>query len=175
VNSGSLCELIPLAFLLACYFALSSLVKTAAFRPYVLTKQFILIALAVLVTYIIVVLLLWGIGKLFGGKGTLRSLALAWGYTLVPTFCWFFITSILYVVFPPPRSGSPLGILFSALYLSFSIVLFFWKSMLTYLTLRFSMRLDLWRIIMVFGIVGTGMVFYSIGMYRLGIFRIPFI
>lgn len=175
VNHGSLWELVPLSFLLALYFSIATLVKTAAFRPYVLTKQFVLLATAVCITYGIVVLLLWGVAKLFGGKGTLKSLALAWGYTLVPTLCWFFITSILYVVFPPPRTGRPLGMLFSAFYLSFSIVLFFWKAMLTYLTIRFSMRLDLPRIIAVFGIVGVGMVFYSLGMYRLGIFKIPFI
>jgi len=65
--------------------------------------------------------------------------------------------------------------LFSAIFLVFSTVLFFWKVMLTYLTLRFGMRLDLGRIIVVFGVVGGIMLFYSIGMYKLGIFKIPFI
>ncbi len=175
VNHGSLWELVPLSVLLACYFAIASLVKTAAFRPFVLTKQFIILAISVCVTYGVTVSLLWCVAKIMKGKGTFRSLALAWGYTLVPTLLWFLITSLLYVLFPPPRTGRPLGILFSALYLSFSTVLFFWKAMLTYLTLRFGMRLDLFRIIAVCGIVGSVMVFYSLGMYHLGIFKIPFI
>jgi hypothetical protein len=175
VNHGSLWELLPLAVLLSCYFAIASLVKTAAFRPYVLTKQFILLATAVFLTYALTVLFLWLVSKVIRGKGDIRSLALAWGYTLIPTLLWFLATSLLYVIFPPPRTGRPLGVLFSALYLSFSTALFFWKAMLSYLTLRFGMRLDLWRIIAVFFIVGGVMAMYSIGMYRLGIFKIPFI
>ncbi|MFH0749894.1 MAG: YIP1 family protein [Candidatus Gottesmanbacteria bacterium] len=175
VNHGSLWELVPLGVLLSCYFAISSLVKTAAFRPYILTKHFILLAMVVLATYSITVLLLWGVSKLLRGKGDIRSLGIAWGYTLIPTLLWFLATSLLYVIFPPPRTGRPLGILFSALYLSFSTALFFWKAMLSYLTLRFGMRLDLWRIIAVFFIVGGVMAIYSIGMYRLGIFKVPFI
>lgn len=175
VQKGTLWELFPLGFLLSCYFAIASLVKTAAFRPFVLTKQFILIALSVIVTYGITVSLLWTCGKLVKGTGSLQKVALAWGYTLLPTLLWFLGTSLLYVLFPPPRTGRPLGVLFSVIFLIFSAALFFWKTILTYLTLRFGMRLDLWRILTVFGIVGGFMVFYSIGMYRLGIFKIPFI
>ncbi|MFZ2025542.1 MAG: YIP1 family protein [Microgenomates group bacterium] len=175
VHHGSLWELVPLGVLLSCYFAIASLVKTAAFRPFVLTKQFILIALSVVVTYAVIVSLLFIVGKCMGGKGSLRVLALSWGYTLLPTLLWFLGTSILYVLFPPPRTGRPLGMVFSAIFLIFSSVLFFWKAMLTYLTIRFGMKLDLWRIIAVFGVVGGSMLFYSIGMYHLGIFKIPFI
>ena len=175
VHHGSLWELVPLGVLLSCYFAIASLVKTAAFIPFVLTKQFLLIALSVLVTYGVTTSLLFIVGKCFGGRGSIRIVALAWGYTLLPTLLWFLGTSVLYVLFPPPRTGSPLGIVFSVLFLLFSSVLFFWKTILTYLTLRFGMKLDLWRIIAVFGIVGGSMVFYSIGMYRLGIWKIPFI
>lgn len=175
VNHGSLYELLPIAALLSSYFAIASVVKTAAFRPYLLTKHFMLLAGAVAVTYAIVVCLLWCAARCVGGRGTERQLALGWAYTLVPTVTWFFVTSILYVLIPPPRTGRPLGIIFSVLYLTFSSVLFFWKVMLSYLTLRFSMRLDLLRIAVVFFIVIPIMVLYSIGMYRIGIFRIPFL
>ena len=174
-NHGSLWELVPLAFLLSCYFAIASLVKTAAFRPYLLTKQFFILAGFVVVTYCITVFLLWGVSRILRGEGTLVVVARTWGYTLIPTLLWFLVTSLLYVVFPPPRTGRPLGILFSALYLSFSTVLFFWKVILSYLTLRFSMKLDLVRIIVVFSIVGMIMASYSVIMYKLGIFKVPFI
>lgn len=175
VNHGSIWELFPIGVLLSGYFVVASLVKTAAFHPFVITKYVVLIAFAVIFTYIITVVLLWGVGKLVGGKGTVRAVALGWAYTLIPTLLWFLGTSLLYVLFPPPRTGRPLGILFSTIFLVFSSVLFFWKGMLTYLTMRFAMRLDFWRIMTVICIVGGVMVFYSMGMYRLGVFRIPFI
>jgi len=53
--------------------------------------------------------------------------------------------------------------------------LFFWKIILSYLALRFGMKLDLMRI---FGILVVSLPIlgvYSFGMYRLGIFRVPFL
>lgn len=175
INHGNIFELVPLGILLFGYLLIASLVKTAAFRPYLLTKQFILLGSAAGLTYMTVVGLLWITSTLFRGKGTLRQLFLGWGYTLLPTIGWFLMTSLLYVMFPPPRSGRPLGIMFSGIYLVVSSVFFFWKLMLSYLTLRFGMRLDLGKILLVTCCVIPFLILYSIGMYRLGIFRIPFI
>ena len=175
VNHGSLWEFVPLTILIASYLAIASLVKTAAFRPYMLTKHFIVLALAVGTMYGLVVGLVWIFGKMVGGKGNLRGVMLGWAYTLVPTICWFLATSILYMVIPPPRTDRPLGILFSLLFLLFSSVLFFWKLVLSYLTLRFSLKIDLFRIVIVFGITIPIVALYSFGMYRLGIFKIPFV
>ena len=175
VNHGSRWELVPLAIIIGSYLGIASLVKTAAFRPYILTKQFVVLGIAVVMTYGLVVGLLWIVGKVVGGKGTVKTVALGWAYTLVPTTVWFLTTSLLYILIPPPRTGRPLGILFSVLFLLFSSVLFFWKIILSYLTMRFSMKLDLLRIGIVFIVVIPIVVIYSIGMYRLGIFKIPFV
>lgn len=175
INHGSRWELVPLAIFIGSYLGIASLVKIAAFRPYILTKQFVVLGLAVIMTYGLVVGLLWIFGKVVGGKGEIKSLALGWAYTLIPTTVWFLTTSLLFVLIPPPRTGKPLGILFSVLFLLFSSVLFFWKIILSYLTMRFSMKLDLLRIAVVFTIVIPIVVLYSIGMYRLGIFKIPFV
>jgi len=175
VNHGSLWEFVPLSILIASYLGVASFVKTAAFRPYMLTKQFVILALAVGMTFGLVVGLLWIVGRFVGGKGTLRGVLLGWAYTLIPTVCWFYLTSFLYMLLPPPRTTRPLGIIFSALFLLFSSVLFFWKIILSYLTVRFSLKLDLLRISIVFFIVIPIVVLYSIGMYRLGIFKIPFV
>jgi len=175
VNHGSRWELVPLAIIIGSYLGIASLVKIAAFRPYILTKQFVVLGLAVIMTYGIVVGLLWIFGKIVGGKGDIKKLALGWAYTLIPTTLWFLTTSLLYVLIPPPRTDKPLGILFSMLFLLFSSVLFFWKIILSYLTLRFSMKLDLLRISVVFCIVIPIIALYSVGMYRLGIFKIPFV
>lgn len=175
VNHGSLWELIPLSLLIFSYLIIASAVKTAAFRPYMLTKQFVVLAVAVGITYGLVVGLLWIVGRMVGGRGNVRGIVLGWAYTLVPTVCWFLVTSILYMVIPPPRTEAPLGILFSLLFLLFSSVLFFWKLVLSYLTLRFSLKIDLFRIVIICAISIPIIGIYSLGMYQLGIFKIPFI
>ncbi|KKU80760.1 hypothetical protein A2875_04890 [Candidatus Gottesmanbacteria bacterium RIFCSPHIGHO2_01_FULL_46_14] len=174
-DHGSLIELIYIGFVLAFYFGLASLVHTSQFRPFLLTKEFVLLAGGAFFTYILVVGLVWNIGVLAGGKGTLRAVLLGWGYTLIPTVFWFLVTSLLYVILPPPRTTSVAGVSFSVLFLVFSTVLFFWKVILAYLTMRFGLRLDLGRIVIVTLITVPILVFYSMLMYRWGIFRVPFL
>src|SRR3989344_5674148 len=81
VEKGSLWELGFIGSILAGYFAIASMVKTAAFRPYLLTREFVVLGAAVGVTYIGVAGVTWVIGGIVGGKGTLRGLAVAWGDT----------------------------------------------------------------------------------------------
>lgn len=85
------------------------------------------------------------------------------------------MTSFLYVLLPPPRTESVLGIGFSFLYLTMSAILFFWKIELYYLTLRFGLKLDLFRIIAVTSVILPILIGYSFIMYRLGILRVPFL
>lgn len=174
-DRGSLWELVYLGVLLAIYFAISSVVKTASFRPFLLTKQFVVLALAVGMSFVFTVIVLYGIARTVGGKGRLRALAIAWAYTLIPTLVWFLTTSLLYVLLPPPRTARPLGIIYSLLYLVFSATLFFWKMTLAYLTLRFGMRLDLARILLVAVILLPLLGVYSWLMYQWGIFKVPFL
>ena len=114
-------------------------------------------------------------GRLFGGTGHVWGVFVSWGYTLIPTFFWFLMTSFFYVVLPPPRQQTPLGVLFSVVFMSLSMLLFFWKGILYYLTLRFGMRLDFPRIMGVSAILFPLGVLYALSMYKLGIFRVPFI
>lgn len=130
---------------------------------------------AVVLTYLVAVGLFWLSGRLLGAKGTLSGFMVGWGYTLIPTLIWFWGTSILYILVPPPRTTSPQGLLFSAIYLLFSATLLFWKVTLSYLALRFGLRLDLKKILIASAIALPLLGIYSIGMYRLGVFRIPFL
>ena len=155
IDKGSVWELVFIAML----------VMVSAFR----------LVFAAAATYMLVVILVWVVGQRVGGKGTLASVALGWGYTMLPTVCWFFMTSLLYIVLPPPRTTSLAGIAFSALFLIVSATLFFWKLTLGYLTLRFGLKLDLARILMVVAVVAPIVGVWSWGMYRLGIFKIPFL
>ncbi len=175
VDRGSTWELVYIAVLAMAYFALASLVKVASFRPFLLTRQFVVLGAAALATHALVIAAVWLVGRRVGGTGTLAGITRGWGYTVLPTVCWFFMTSLLYVLLPPPRTTSVAGVAFSVLFLIVSATLFFWKLTLGYLTLRFGLKLDLVRILVVVGFVGPIMGVWSWGMYRLGIFRVPFI
>jgi hypothetical protein len=174
-NRGGALELVYVGLLAMLYFALASVVKVATFRPFILTKHVVVLGGTAFVTYALAVWLIWAAGRRFGSKAAIRRVAVAWGYTMIPTVCWFFMTSFLYVVLPPPRTASAAGVAFSALFLAVSATLFFWKLTLGYLAIRFGLRLDLVRILAVAGIVGPLMAVWSWGMYRLGIFKVPFI
>lgn len=174
-DHGGFGELVYVAILLVMYFAFASLVKVASFRPFLLSRQFIVLSAATGGTYLFAVALFWTAGKLVGAQGRLKGLAVSWGYSLLPTLTWFLATSILYVILPPPRTTSTAGVVFSILFLIFSVTLFFWKATIAYLTLRFGLRLNLGKIIGVLALTLPVLGLYSFGMYRLGIFRIPFL
>jgi len=174
-REGTGWELVYIAGLLGLYFATATLIKNPSFRPFLLTRQFVVLASATGCTYCTVVGLMAAIGRLLKSQGKLRGLALGWAYSLFPTLVWFWITSLLYVLIPPPRTTSFLGIAFSIVYLLFSATILFWKIILSYLTVRFALRFDLKKIALTGAVVLPIMIVYSIGMYRLGIFRIPFL
>jgi len=174
-DHGGFGELVYAAILLAAYFAFASLVKVASFRPFLLSRQFIVLSAATGATYLFAVALFWTAGKLVGAQGKFKGLAVCWGYSLLATLTWFLATSVLYVFLPPPRTTSTAGVVFSILFLIFSVTLFFWKATIAYLTLRFGLRLNLGKIIVVLALTLPVLGLYSIGMYRLGIFRIPFL
>jgi len=168
-------ELFYILIVILVYFAMSSIVKTASFRPFLLTKQFITLSAGALAGYLFIVGIMGGIGKLWKKGKSAEGLAVAWGYTIIPTALWFFTTSLLYVILPPPRTESFLGVAFSLVYLVISAVLLFWKAELYYLTLRFGLQLDLSKIIGVTTLLIPVLVVYSLFMYKLGIFRVPFL
>jgi cation transporter-like permease len=175
VNKGSLWETVYIGICLALYFLTAAMVKTSLFRPFLMTRQFFLLATAAIATFLLAVFLFWQVGHLFGAKENSRGFILGWAYSLVPTLVWFLMTSLLFVALPPPRTTSIPGVMFSIVYLLISATLLFWKMILAFLSLRFGLRLDLGRIIAVCAIVLPILGAYSFGMYRLGIFRIPFI
>lgn len=157
------------------YFSFVSLIRVPAFHFYVLTKEIMVLSIGALSGYIAMVVSMWFIGLFVGGKGTISKIAIGWGYTLIPTVLWFLLTSFLYVLFPPPRTESIKGVSFSLLYLIISSVLLFWKIELYYLTLRFGMRLSMKGILVTTCIMIPIISIYTISMYWLGIFRVPFI
>lgn len=175
VTKGTAWELGYIAVLLALYFATATIVKNPYFRPFLLTRQFIVLSAAAGSVFCMVIILFSSFGKIYKSTGTLKGLILGWGYGLIPTLTWFWVTSVLYVIIPPPRTTGFLGIAFSICYLLFSACMFFWKIILSYLTVRFALRFDLKKIVLTWAVVLPVMFFYSVFMYKLGIFKIPFI
>lgn len=175
IEKGKLGELLFIAFLLALYFSLASLVKVSAFRPFLLTRQFIVLAFGAGSGALLSILLLSVFGKLLGAAVRVSSLVVAWGYTLIPTVLWFLMTSFLYVILPPPRTTSVAGVTFSLLFIIVSATLLWWKITLAYLTLRFGLRFDMGKSILFIGLSAPFLILWSVMMYTLGIFKVPFI
>ncbi len=168
-------ELVCIGVVAGVYFFVASVVKTALFSPFLLTKQWVILFFGFLLTYILTVSLFWIVSSFLGRSGKLKGFMLGWGYTLIPTIVWFWITSFLYILLPPPRSTHGTGIAFSVLYLVISITLLFWKITLSYLSLRFGLRMDLVKILILTAIVLPLLGIYSYYMYYAGVFKIPFI
>jgi hypothetical protein len=169
-------QLLPIGLLVLSYIAWSSLAHHGIrAHPLLLTFSFGKIAIAVVGAYILIITVMFIVGRAIGGTGRVKSVLFIWSYSLLPTLVWFYSTSLLWFLFPPPRTVSAGGQALSFTLIVFSLYLFFWKGVLYYLTLRFGLRLGLWKIFAVSFVVIPMAFFYSLLMYRLGIFRIPFI
>ena len=157
------------------YFGFASLLRTGFRNPYLLSVKFTSLTTAALTGILLPVFVIFFLGKLLGGKSKLKNMFVLWSYTLVPTLFWFFLTSILYLLLPPPRTLSVFGKLFSLVFIAFSLSVLLWKMVLFYLALRFGLKLDLLKIIIISLIITPLVVIYSFTFYKLGILRIPFI
>lgn len=174
IDHGSAWELVYVAVLCAIYFLVAALLRTSLYTPFLLTRQFFSVFGATGVTFFLIVGVYWLSGSIFR-RVPVRGILMGWGYSLIPTLLWFWMTSVLYIIVPPPRTTSVLGVAFSIVYLLLSATLLFWKITLSYLALRFGLRLDLTKILLINLIILPLIGLYSIEMYRLGIFRVPFI
>ncbi|MBI4130254.1 hypothetical protein HY468_02985 [Candidatus Roizmanbacteria bacterium] len=169
-------QALPIGVLTVLYFSWSTLVHHGIrTHPFFLTVSFTKVVLGSLGTFGVVLVSLVVVGRLVGGGGGVGRIFLPWSYSLLPTLLWFFTTSMLTLLLPPPRTTSIPGQVFSFLFVVFSLFLFFWKGVLYYLTLRFGMRLDLFRIVIASVILFPLGALYALIMYKLGIFRIPFV
>jgi hypothetical protein len=104
-----------------------------------------------------------------------QRMAKTWTYTLLPTLIWFYSTLLFYFLIPPPRTTSLLGKSFSVFYIAFSVSLLVWKLILVYLSLRFSLRIHLYRVIyyiLIYLALSTPLWIF---LYNSGISRIPFV
>jgi hypothetical protein len=157
------------------YFSFAALVKSGIRNPYLMTMKFNFLVIAFGAGFVLSIFLFYVLGKILKSRFTLKSLILLWGYSLLPTIVWFMITSVLYILLPPPRTFSLLGKFYSIVYIAFSISLFYWKAILYYLTLRFGLKLEFVKILISTAIYIPIVLIFTFITYKAGIFRIPFI
>jgi len=112
-------------------------------------------------------------------RGTIKEKFLrmikTWSYTLLPTIIWFYSTLFFYFILPPPRTISVWGRAFSIFYIAFSVSLLVWKIILVYFSIRFSLRVHLYRVIYYMLIYLALSIPLWLFLYRIGISRIPFV
>ena len=104
-----------------------------------------------------------------------KRVAITWSYTLLPTLIWFYSTLLFFFLIPPPRTTSLLGKSFSIFYIAFSGSLFVWKIILAYLSIRFSLRVHLYRVIYYLLLYLALSIPLWVYFYTIGISRIPFV
>jgi hypothetical protein len=104
-----------------------------------------------------------------------RSFLFTLSYCLLPTLMWFVSSSIFYYLLPPPRTMSLWGKGFSIFYIAFSVSVLAWKLILTYLAIRFSAKKNFYQVIYYLILYLAIILPYSVLLYQLRIFRVPFI
>lgn len=111
----------------------------------------------------------------FRQKTNFSSYLFSFTYATVPTLIWFISNFVLYLVLPPPRTMSVMGKGFSIFFTAYSLSLLSWKFILFYLSIRFSSRMPFYRIFYTIFIYLCWFIPYSILLYQVKIFRVPFI
>ena len=161
-------QLVVIFFLIFIYFKFIYFLRD---NPYPATLIFLIFLLNFFLTtrffYIVI--------HLFNPQTKYSSFFLTMSYSLVPTLIWFITSSVLFIFFPPPRTASLLGSGFSILFFAFSISLLAWKIILIYLALRFSSRLGFYRILYMMLLFLVWFLPYSVFLYQVKLFRVPFI
>ena len=140
---------------------------------------FYLIGISKIVTFFILFsctyIFIHGVGLSLRKVARGTSILFTFGYGLLPTTIWFYLSLALLYLLPPPRTQSLQGKIFSVLYVSFSLSLLLWKIILTYLAIRFSLKLGFYStMVALIFYVGFIVVLSYFGL-TLGLSKVPFI
>ena len=106
---------------------------------------------------------------------TFQSFLFTFLYALIPTIIWFSINSWLYMIVPPPTTFSFTAKSLSLVFIAFSIAMLSWKIILEYLAIRFSTKFSFYSIVYSILFYLVAVIPYSLFMYSLRFFRIPFL
>ncbi|MGB4966451.1 MAG: hypothetical protein WBO77_05090 [Microgenomates group bacterium] len=126
-------------------------------------------------SFFLTIVFFYGSGRLCRYQVSLSSLISTWSYGLLPTLLWFFLTAILFALFPPPRTQSLMGTVLSILFVGISVSLLLWKITLIYLAIRFSLKTNAIMTGFFMIIYGVWFLPYTYALYFFSISRVPFI
>lgn len=162
------------------YFIYASAVRTRSLDPLVVSTSSMRTIVFFLLTFASTICFMWVIGRIFkvfnmADPVSLKVICVLSSYSLVPTSIWFFITSTLYILFPPPRYATFLGTTFSIIFIIFSCSILIWRIILWYLTIRFCLKAQFMTIMITMFLYALWFIPYTFLMYHFRIFRIPFI
>ncbi len=161
-------QVLIILFLTLLYFLLSGTIRQS-------TVPVILVYAIFLGNLIMTIAFFFFLAKLSKNNITVSSFILTFSYSLLPTLVWFTFNSLFYHFLPPPRTTSIWGKSFSIFFIAFSMSVLFWKIILVYLALRFSAKQHFYRIMYYIILYLSILTPYSIFLYQLRLFRIPFI
>lgn len=148
-----------IAFFVVTYFLTVGLVKILTF----------------IVLFVSTILFMLAVGLSLKKKIKISSMLFTFSYGLLPTTIWFYMSLVLLYLLPPPRTQSLQGKVFSVLYVSFSLSLLLWKIILSYLAIRFSLKLGFYStMIALIFYIGFIAILSYFGL-TLGLSKVPFI
>lgn len=168
-------QIVILFALVYIYFMFAHTVRMRTLHPFIISLGSTPPFLIFLVNFFLVIGFFTVLSQWLGYKTTVTSLVFSFAYSLIPTLIWFFTTSFLFLLVPPPRTASNLGLSFSLVFTAFSVMMLLWRIQLLYLSLRFATKAPFYRLVYLMFLFGLWFIPYSYLMYYLGIFRVPFI
>jgi len=157
------------------YFFIANTVRTRALSPFFISSPSFITFSFFLASFFLTVSFFYVMGKLLKMTVSFSALLFSFVYSLFPTIVWFMATSLLYYFLPPPRTFSGYGQLFSIVFVAFSLTLLFWRLILFYLALRFSLSAAFYKIMITILFFLLWYIPLCITLYKLQVFRIPFI
>lgn len=175
VEVGDILQITIIFFLVYLYFIAANVIRKRTLHPFIISSSSIISFGFFIMTFFLVTIYFFILGRKFKRNLKYSALLYTFSYSLLPTIFWFLITSIFYLVLPPPRSLTFPGKLFSIFFIFYSTIIFFWKIILFYLSLRFSLKINFYKIFFITVFFLIWFLPYSYLMYQFRIFRIPFI
>ncbi len=159
------------------YFAYAASIRHKTINPFVITTSAMASSIGFLVTFGLSVGFLYVSGRVLrvSQKEVVLRLCSLSAFSLIPTLLWFYATSTLFLLLPPPRQSTALGIFFSIVFVIYSLILLNWRLMLLYITIRFSLKTTFVTTLKIAALYLLLMMPYSIMLYKIGLFRVPFI
>src|SRR3989344_842908 len=110
------------------YFCYAQIVRQRTLHPLIFASSALISIVMFGITFVLVTKFFYFLYRRRTFQGahevTYKPFVFTFAYSLLPTLIWFYATSTLYYLLPPPRTTSFLGKGFSMVFIVFSVTLF---------------------------------------------------